>query len=152
MDALSKGSTENYTFQDFIKMTQTLIADVDANTPASLDDVEPQDYLAFWVNQSRSTEHDRILLHAHGLQGSRTQKAEEYYTGSPEDDEKRVYFLTLALALEALWGREAPVKETLPVVEKAKKSIPKMIKFWEHSAMSKRRHAPITLMLQFESK
>ncbi|KAG5220328.1 coq1 hexaprenyl diphosphate synthase [Salix suchowensis] len=81
-------------------------------------------------------------------------KAAEYYTKStesfPEDDEKRVYFLTLAL--ETLWGREAPVKETLPVVEKAKKSIPKMKKIWEHSAMSKRREASITLMLQFEKQ
>lgn len=31
-------------------MAQTLVDDVDANPPASLDDVEPQDYLAFWVN------------------------------------------------------------------------------------------------------
>ncbi|KAF9490736.1 TPR-like protein [Pleurotus eryngii] len=81
-------------------------------------------------------------------------KAAEYYTKSaesfPEDDEKRVYSPTLAL--EALWGREAPVKETLPVVEKAKKSIPKMKKIWEHSAMSKRRDASITLMLQFEKQ
>ncbi len=31
-------------------MAQTLVDDVDANPPASLDDVDPQDYLAFWVN------------------------------------------------------------------------------------------------------
>ncbi|KAG9222310.1 hypothetical protein CCMSSC00406_0002645 [Pleurotus cornucopiae] len=162
MDALSKGTTEKYTFQDLIKMAQTLVDDVEANPPASLDDVEPQDYLAFWVNpkaEALSMIGFCYMRMAHKAREPSARKREfskaaEYYTKSaesfPEDDEKRVYFLTLAL--EALWGREAPVKETLPVVEKAKKSIPKMKKIWEHSAMSKRRDASITLMLQFEKQ
>ncbi|KAF4604734.1 hypothetical protein EYR40_003512 [Pleurotus pulmonarius] len=162
MDALGKGTTEKHTFKDLIKMAQTLVDDVDANPPSSLDDVDPQDYLAFWVNPKAEALgmigfcYMRMAYKARDLSARKREfsKAAEYYTKSaetfPDDDEKRVYFLTVAL--EALWGGDAPVKETLPVVEKAKKSIPKMKKIWENSAMSKRRDASIALMLQFEKQ
>ncbi|KAF7436299.1 hypothetical protein PC9H_003128 [Pleurotus ostreatus] len=116
-----------------------------------VDDVEPRDYLAFWMNPKAE---GHMIGFCYMRMPYKEARVLENYTKSagsfPEDDEKRVYFLTLAL--EALWGREGPVKETLPVAEKAKKSIPKMKRSWEHSAMSKRRHASITLMLQFEKQ
>jgi len=52
----------------------------------------------------------------------------------PEDDEKHPIFLHAALG--CLWRADAPVRITLPIIDRIEKSIPKMKRIWEYSAMA----------------
>lgn len=64
------------------------------------------------------------------------QAAETY----PEDDEHRPYFL--AVALEALWWGDAPLRVTLPLCRKIRTAMPKPVHIWEFSQNSmKKRNA-----------
>jgi len=72
------------------------------------------------------------------------QAAEKY----PADDENHPYFL--AVAVEALWWSNAPLRTILPVCRKIRAALPKANVIWEFSQMAlTKRNANCHEALQF---
>ncbi|KAL0951839.1 hypothetical protein HGRIS_008500 [Hohenbuehelia grisea] len=162
---LCKIGGHDYTYDDLEKIARGIIEDVDENPQHELLSAQGHHdygaYLAWWTYPKAEAYSVIGWCHLQRAGKARNEdRKEEYYDKAfeaymksadlfPEDDEHHVYFLEVAL--NTRWLTKAPLKETLPICKRIRIAMPKMMRIWEFSAMSKRRDPPLQVALEYEA-
>ncbi|KAJ7292922.1 hypothetical protein C8J57DRAFT_10258 [Mycena rebaudengoi] len=148
---MKKGSESGYTLHDIAEMARDLKAatEISELQPECL--LDPGFHLSFWVYplaEALSTLgwYHMQLGHLQITSGnadseeasSNFSQSSKYYIQSaekyPEDDEHRPYFL--AVALEAHWWAESPLRVTLPLCRAIRAAMPGPQELWANSQMT----------------
>ncbi|KAJ6601430.1 hypothetical protein DFH09DRAFT_1490793, partial [Mycena vulgaris] len=166
MDWLDTDDSEcPYTLQDLAKFARNMIDELGSTTPEEVNEDQyhpnhPGHYAAAWIypradalgvlgwfhlrlaKTTKTVEDEKIHLAA----------AARYYMESaetyPSDDEFSPFFMSIAL--DAFLEHGTPLRHTLPICKRIRRSIPDVLKIWEFSAMSKRRDVALQEVLDWE--
>ncbi|KAJ7492235.1 hypothetical protein FB451DRAFT_1021432 [Mycena latifolia] len=166
MDWLDTGDAEcPYTLQDLAKFARDMIQELDFNTPESVNEDQyhpkhPGHYAAGWIYPRADALgalgwfHLRLAKTAKTVEDKKIHlaAAARYYMESvetyPADDEFTVLFQ--CIALDAFLEHGTPLRHTLPICKRIRRSIPNVLEIWEFSAMAKRRDAGVLEVAKWE--
>lgn len=161
----SLGPDSDYDLDDLYEMTRDYIKEVQADPPKfRRDEMDPGFLSSFWLYPQ--AEGFSILGFVHMRKGldaveRKDDKAAEEFTQAakwysqagqsyPQDDEKHVFFL--AIAMEALWRRGTDLGQLLPLCSAIREGMPEMKRIWEYSPMAEERNRIVQEILDFEDE
>ncbi|CAA7268089.1 unnamed protein product [Cyclocybe aegerita] len=155
----SKVKDSHYIRENLVEWCRDLIAETDANPPAQGTEIDPSTILAFWVYPKGDAlailgwHHMQLGLAAEDAEDANakfTESARYYIKAAhtfPEDDEKRPYYLKVAI--EAYWFQNKPLDDVLLLTAGISHCFPKVLGLWEHSATMKEMAQNVVQAFEF---
>ncbi|KAJ7109814.1 hypothetical protein C8R44DRAFT_263484 [Mycena epipterygia] len=150
---LKKGADSGYTLENIADLARELKAETEASIRPPDWALDPGFFASFWIYPIAEAlsilgwYHMQLGLKCIDQEDFNDQavidfsKSSQYYVQAaekyPEDDEHHPYFL--AIALEALWWGDAPLRVTLPLCRKIRTAMSKPVQIWEFSQNSMKK-------------
>ncbi|TFY83617.1 hypothetical protein EWM64_g403 [Hericium alpestre] len=158
MQAVQTDKTGRFTFDGLRAEAEDLLNEV-RSTPLAVDPEHPRFQTAFsFYPQGQALSMLGMYYNIKGQATRRTEllkkSAKLYFEAAkmyPEDDEMHLWFLQSGLCI--LFNSGAPLKETMPLLDRIRRLQPIMVKIWKNSALGMQgRDAATQPYLSFEEK